>query len=31
MWYGVVYRSSTSYYNLFARLDLKAPREKEKV
>lgn len=29
MWYGVVYRSRISYYNLFARLGFKSPREKE--
>jgi transposase len=28
MWYGVVYRSRTSYYNLFARLGLKSPPKK---
>jgi transposase len=31
MWYGVTYRSRTSYYNLFDRLGLKAPREKNEV
>jgi transposase len=29
MWYGVVYRSRTSYYNLSSRLGLKSSPEKE--